>query len=114
MLWSCAGIPIHLFMRCAMKSETIGVVRGAYRTLLVAIVGLLLVGCDLGMDDPSNRFEQLNIDTKSLIEVLKKITDEASANANLAELDEAAGKVRDTQTAIREAEEAKEKKGKGP
>jgi hypothetical protein len=84
------------------------------RRLAVLVCGLIvLAGCHLGMDDPSNRYEQLNIDTKSLIQVLRKITDEASANANLAELEEVAGKVRDTQTKIREAEAAKAEKGKG-
>jgi hypothetical protein len=84
------------------------------RSLAVLVCGVIvLAGCDLGLDDPSNRYEQLNIDTKELITVLRKISNEESANANLAELEEAAGKVRDTQTKIREAEEAKAEKGKG-
>jgi hypothetical protein len=78
------------------------------------VCGLILVaGCDMGWDDPSNKYEQLNIETKTLLEVLRKITDEESANANLADLEEAAGKVRDIQTRINEAEQARAEKKKG-
>jgi hypothetical protein len=80
----------------------------------VVICGLIaLAGCDLGLADTSNRYEQLNLETKALNEVLRQISDEASANANLAALEEAAGKVRETQGRIREAEEARAEKKKG-
>ena len=42
-----------------------------------------------------------------------EVTDEASAKANQVALEEAAGKVRDVQTKIREKEEAKAAKGSG-
>jgi hypothetical protein len=74
---------------------------------------VLLAGCDMGLDDPSNKYEQLNIETKTLLEVLRKITDEASANANLADLEEAAGKVRDIQKKINESAAARAEKKKG-
>lgn len=84
------------------------------RSLALIVCGLIVfAGCDLGLDDPSNRYEQLNIETKEIITVLRKINNEESANANLAELEVVAGKIRDTQTKIREAEEAKAEKGKG-
>jgi len=74
---------------------------------------ILLAGCDMGLDDPSNKYEQLNIETKALLEVLRKITDEESAKANLAALEESAGKVRDIQKRINEAAAARAEKKKG-
>jgi hypothetical protein len=74
---------------------------------------LVLAGCDMGLDDPANKYEQLNIETKTLLEVLRKINDEASATENLADLEDAAGKVRDIQRRINDAEEARAQKKKG-
>jgi hypothetical protein len=74
---------------------------------------IVLAGCDMGLEDSSNRYETLNLETKTLIEVLRKISDEKSANENLASLEESAGKIRDIQGRIRDAEEARAGKKKG-
>ncbi len=92
---------------------TSGLVAAGSRVAVVICGLIVLAGCDLGLSDTSNRYEQLNEETKALNAVLQKISDEASANANLAALEEAAGKVRDTQSRIREAEEARAEKKKG-
>ena len=81
---------------------------------LLAIADLLLLaGCDMGMEAEleSLRAAQ-HRDQEAARGACDKITDEASAKANQAELEEAAGKVRDIQERIREAEEAKAKRGK--
>ena len=76
--------------------------------------GLLsATGCDMGLEQSSNRYEQLNMETKKLTEILEQIEDEASAKKHLAELEEAAEKVRDVQKRIAEAEEKRAKKGGG-
>jgi hypothetical protein len=76
--------------------------------------GLLSVtGCDMGLEQSSNRYEQLNMETKKLTEILEQIEDEASAKKQLAQLEEAAERVRDVQKRIADAEEKKAKKGGG-
>jgi hypothetical protein len=80
----------------------------------IVFCGLLLVaGCDMGLEGSSNRYEQLNQETKKLIEALKPITDEATANTQLAAVEEAAEMIRTIQARIREAEEKKAAKGGG-
>jgi len=74
---------------------------------------LALAGCDLGMEQSSNRYEQLNIETKKLTDILEQIENEASAKKHLAELEEAADKVRDVQKRIADAEEKRAKKVSG-
>ena len=74
---------------------------------------LALAGCDLGLEQSSNRYETLNIETKKLTDILEQIDSEASATAHLAELEEAAGKMRDVQKRIADAEAKRAEKGGG-
>jgi hypothetical protein len=85
----------------------------AWVTIMSACAVLAQAGCDLGMEQSSNRYEQLNIETKKLTDVLEKISDEASAKAHLAELEQAADSVRAVQKRIAEAEQKRAKKGSG-
>lgn len=97
-----------------MNARAIRELVAAGRRLAVVICGLIvLAGCDMGLEDSSNRYEQLNLETKKLIEVLRQFSDEASANAHLAELEEVAGNVRVIQQRIRDAEEERAGKKKG-
>jgi hypothetical protein len=73
----------------------------------------ILTGCDMGMEQSSNRYEQLNIETKKLNEILEKVTDEASAKANQPALVQAADGVRDVQKRIADAEAKRAEKGGG-
>ena len=84
------------------------------RNVATVVCGLLLLaGCDMGMEQSSNRYELLNIETKKLTDILEPITDEASAKARQAELEESGEKMRDIQKRIAEADEKKAKKGGG-
>lgn len=84
------------------------------RNVTTVVCGLLLLaGCDMGMEQSSNRYELLNIETKKLTDILEPITDEASAKARQAELEESGEKMRDIQKRIAEADEKKAKKGGG-
>ncbi|MEX0612868.1 MAG: hypothetical protein WD738_22650 [Pirellulales bacterium] len=74
---------------------------------------LALAGCDLGMEQSSNRYEQLNIETKKLTDILEQVTDEASAKAHQTEMQEAGDKMRDVQKRIADAEEKRAKNGGG-
>jgi hypothetical protein len=74
---------------------------------------LALAGCDLGLEQSSNRYEQLNIETKKLTDVLEQIEDEATAKAHQAELEEAADSVREVQKRIADAEAKRAEKGGG-
>jgi chromosome segregation ATPase len=82
---------------------------------IAAVIGIavLVCGCDMGLEQSSNRYEQLNIETKKLTEVLNKITDEKSAKEHQSELEEAGERIRDIQKRIAESEERKAKKGGG-
>ncbi|HJQ78417.1 MAG TPA: hypothetical protein VJ828_00605 [Lacipirellulaceae bacterium] len=78
------------------------------------IAGIILItGCDMGLKESSNRYEQLNIEGKKLLDVLKTITDEASANANQSALEESGDNLRDIQERILASEEKKAKEGGG-
>jgi hypothetical protein len=85
------------------------------RWAVVLCGATFVAGCDLGLEESSNRYETLNIETKKLLDVLYQIKDEATAKANLAALEEAAGRVREVQQRIRDAEadRAEKKKGSG-
>jgi hypothetical protein len=87
----------------------------ATASLYAAIAcGLLLGGCELpGKGESSNRFEELNLETKKLIDVLEKIMDLETAKANQVELQAAADKVRDVQRRIQEAAAQRAEKGSG-
>jgi hypothetical protein len=84
------------------------------RHQLLAIAGIFLIaGCDMGLKESSNRYEQLNIEGKKLLDVLKKITDEASAKASQSALEEHGESLRDIQKRILASEEKKAKEGGG-
>ncbi|HEY3392864.1 MAG TPA: hypothetical protein VGK58_09165 [Lacipirellulaceae bacterium] len=84
------------------------------RHQLLAIASVILItGCDMGLKESSNRYEQLNIEGKKLLDILKKITDEASAKANHSALEESGDNLRDIQERILAAEEKKAKDGGG-
>jgi PleD family two-component response regulator len=72
-----------------------------------------LAGCDMGLEDSANRYETLNLQTKDLLEVLKQISTEETANAHLSELQAAANKVRESQQKINESAEKRAEKGGG-
>jgi hypothetical protein len=81
---------------------------------LLAIAGIvMIVGCDMGLKQSSNRYEQLNIEGKKLLETLRKISDEASAKANQSELETVGENLRDIQARIIAAQEKKAKEGGG-
>jgi hypothetical protein len=72
---------------------------------------VLLAGCDMGLEQSANRYEQLNIETKKLIDVLRQVTDEASAKAHQSEIEDLGEKIREIQERIAAAEEKKAKEG---
>jgi hypothetical protein len=82
---------------------------------MAAAVGIaLMAGCDMGLEQSSNRYEQLNIETKKLTDILRNINDEASAKAHEEELTEVADEMRDIQERITASAEKKAKEGEGP
>jgi hypothetical protein len=84
------------------------------RHQLLAIAGIIFItGCDMGLKESSNRYEQLNIEGKKLLDVLKKITDEATAKANQSALEESGDNLRDIQERILASEAKKAKEGSG-
>jgi hypothetical protein len=85
------------------------------RYCVAAVIGIALTaGCDMGLEQSSNRYEQLNIETKKLTEILRQISDEASAKAHQEELDEVGDEMRDIQERIVASAEKKAKEGGGP
>jgi hypothetical protein len=86
---------------------------GKRHHLLVIASIILAAGCDMGLKDSSNRYEQLNIEGKKLLEVLRKITDEASAKEQQSELETHGDSLRDIQERILAAQEKKAKEGGG-
>jgi hypothetical protein len=86
---------------------------GTWQRLLAIMGMIIMAGCDMGMKQSANRYEQLNIEGKKLIDVLRKITDEASAKANQAELEASGENLRDIQARILAAQEKKAKEGGG-
>ena len=86
---------------------------GTRQRFISVVTIVLIAGCDMGLEQSANRYEQLNIETKSLLEVLRNVTDEASAKAHREELEEAGEKIRGIQQRIVAAEEKKAKEGGG-
>jgi hypothetical protein len=86
---------------------------GIRHQLLVIAGSILITGCDMGLKESSNRYEQLNIEGKKLLDVLKTITDEASAKANQSALEESGDNLRDIQDRILASEEKKANEGGG-
>ena len=70
--------------------------------LAILLLAGVVAGCDMGMDKSASRYEQLNIETKKLVDILRQITDEATAKAHEAELTETADTIREIQDGIRE------------
>jgi hypothetical protein len=70
----------------------------------LAICLLAVAGCDLGLDESSNRYEQLNQETKLLVEQLRQVTDAASAQQRLPEIQALGDKIRKAQEGIFTAE----------
>ena len=86
----------------------------ALRSVILAVLGIVfLAGCELGLEQSANRYEQLNLEMKKLLDVLRQITDEASAKAHQAELEESGEELRDIQARILAAAEKKAKEGGG-
>jgi hypothetical protein len=84
------------------------------RQCLITLVGMIMIaGCDMGMEKSSNRYEQLNIEGRKLLEILRQITDEASAKAHQSELEEVGENLRGIQERIVAAEEKRAKEGGG-
>ena len=81
------------------------------RLAFVLLATTVWAGCDLGLDQPANRYERLNEEMKRLLAELKQVTDEATANEHLAAIGAAAAKVRDVQQGIVGAETDNDKKG---
>jgi len=75
-------------------------------------LSMLTAGCDLGLEQSANRYEQLNIEIKNLKEVLNQVSNEETAKAHQADLEAAAEKVRDIQATISGAGEKSAKGGK--
>jgi hypothetical protein len=86
---------------------------GTWQRLLAIAVTIIMAGCDMGMKQSANRYEQLNIEGKKLLEVLRKISDEASAKANQSDLEASGENLRDIQERIIAAQEKKAKEGGG-
>ena len=70
----------------------------------LAICWLTAVGCDLGFEESSNRYEQLGQETRQLVDILRQVTDEASAKERLPEIQSLGDKIRDIQKGIFDAE----------
>lgn len=89
-------------MRCECQwrgdAEIVKRCARAIAGMMVVIAASVVVGCE--MDKSANRFEQLNIETKKLVDILRQITDEASAKEHEAELTELADEIREIQKGI--------------
>ncbi len=86
---------------------------GRWQQLLAIAVTIIMAGCDMGMKQSSNRYEQLNIEGKKLLEVLRKISDEGSAKAHQSDVEASGENLRDIQGRIIAAQEKKAKEGGG-
>jgi hypothetical protein len=65
---------------------------------------LALGGCDLGLDESSNRYEQIGKESVQLAKILQQVTDENSAKQRLPEIQELGDKIRELQKRILESE----------
>jgi len=86
---------------------------GTWQRLITIVAVIMIAGCDMGLEKSSNRFEQLNIEGRKLLEILRQITDEASAKAHQSELEEIGENLRGIQERIAAAEEKRAKEGGG-
>jgi len=74
------------------------------RLAIAAVTTFAWAGCDMGLDKPANRYEYLAQQTIKLLNVLRQVTDEASAKAHAAELEELAASIREIQAGITKSE----------
>lgn len=82
--------------------------------LAIAVLAVTAwAGCDMGLDQPANRYERLNQEMKKLLAELRQVTDEATANEHRAAIEAAATSIRDVQDAIIEVETKKKGTGMG-
>jgi hypothetical protein len=70
----------------------------------LAICWLAAAGCDMGLEESSNRYEQLGKETKQLVDVLRQVTDEASAKERLPEIQALGDKIRKIEEGVFKAE----------
>jgi hypothetical protein len=70
----------------------------------VVLCLLVTAGCDLGLEESSNRYQQMGQETSQLAKVLQQVTDEASAKQRLPEIQELGDKIRTIQKGIIDAE----------
>jgi hypothetical protein len=70
----------------------------------VVLCLLVVAGCDLGLEESSNRYQQMGQETSQLAKVLQQVTDEASAKQRLPEIQELGDKIREIQKGIMGAE----------
>jgi hypothetical protein len=66
----------------------------------VAMCLLAAGGCDLGLEESSNRYEQIGKETRQLAKILQQVTDEASAKQRLPEIQALGDKIRELQKKI--------------
>jgi len=70
----------------------------------VALSLLVAVGCDLGLEESSNRYEQLTKETSQVSKLLQRVTDEESAQERLPEIQELGDRIRALQAKIIKSE----------
>lgn len=70
----------------------------------VALCLLVVAGCDLGLEESSNPYENITKETGQLAKILQQVTDEASARDRLPEIQELGDKIRTIQKGIIDAE----------
>jgi hypothetical protein len=78
--------------------------RSARRLAGLAVCWLVATGCDLGLEESSNRYEQLGKATQELALILRQVTDEASAKEKQPEIQALGDKIRKAQEGIFTAE----------
>jgi len=81
------------------------------RLAMAVLATTAWAGCDMGLDQPSNRYERLNQEMKVLVGELKQVTDEATANEHRAAIEAAVAKILEVQKGIIGAEADNDKKG---
>jgi hypothetical protein len=65
---------------------------------------MVTAGCDLGLDESSNRYEKMGEVTAQLAKVLQQVTNEASARQHLPEIQKLGDQLREIQKGILGAE----------
>jgi len=70
----------------------------------VTLCLVIAAGCDLELEESSNRYEKMGQETSKLAKVLQQVIDEASAKQRLPEIQELGDKIREIQQGIIGAE----------